>query len=934
MKRHSPRIAPKPFPRLLTPKKWLVKKAILVAILTLPCLVRAETWKTVIEDDFTISTDRPADRPLAGTTTGLGSRIWATKGNGALFVLSPDGAVGSGNINGGKMVALVDCAPEGNYQIKLEADLQPGGAQWLGMGFSKGKDLFWSKDVPGQLWLVITKSGQVEIYANATSKMLKASKPADYEFDPEKPVHAELLYDRAANSASVTLNGRKVLDNFALGDFKPEIKTAGIMDNFPLPNDPKMRVDHFKVSLQNGALVEPVVKAGSGRPVILIDSTAVKATNLSWGQPKSGASGLTVDLQAESSLTPFEPYYAEFAFDIKPKAAGEYDAWALVFGCGDVPYLSAWNWSFDGAQAQEGKAQEGSLSGMPRWVKFAKVDLKQGEHSLRFTVAGRRSFPDDAWLFHLYKVILSPTGDEFSPDDAGVDVGFNPQGNQPQGDQAGASGKNAGSGQAQSQGQTVLLRSEIADPVSLNLDLKKVLPAVQPIWRDLSEGGVETGGDFLIPELVKPLRPRFYRKCHVLSLSKITRGADGRLAYDFGESLAVVKAMRAVGAEPIIDLANPPGAILKDAQGKPIPVKDWAGNETIQKEWHEVVTAFLKALKENNLPVKYFTSFNEPEFSGMKTNGHDPTSLMIWRVAAKAVKDFDPKLQMAGMEFGNARSEIFKAFLEEIGKHPEPIDIFSYHQYNSTPQRQAAEIRDLRKELDKRSLQRVKIAVDEWGVVSSGQIYHRATTRAATYNASCIKAMAEAGLDIGGFFCFRDYANPGWKWGMITGDGFLKPSYWGLWLWAQLPENNDRLAVTGENDHIQSMAFRDGKGIAILVWYDAPENSPVRDVTVKLPGETWAGYTLKQWQLDSMRHIGYIPKGSPVELPYEVKSEKFKAPGVPSLTFKMLPASMRLIKIQPLAADQEPVPPRPLLLDNESMSTGKFRALQQEKPQP
>jgi len=296
------------------------------------------------------------------------------------------------------------------------------------------------------------------------------------------------------------------------------------------------------------------------------------------------------------------------------------------------------------------------------------------------------------------------------------------------------------------------------------------------------------------------------------------------------------------------------------------------------------------------------------------------------------VKDFDPKLQMAGMEFGNAKSGIYQAFLEEIGKNPKNVDVFSFHQYNSTSARQASEIKDLRAELDKRGLQRVKIAVDEWGVVSSGQPYHRATTRAATYNASNIKAMAEAGLDIGGFFCFRDYPNPGWKWGMITGDGYLKPSYWGHWLWAQLPETNDRLAITGENDRIQSIAFRDGEGIAMLVWYDAPENSPLRDVSINLAGEQWAGYTVTQWQLDSMRHIGYVPPGEPVELPHSVRSEKFKTPAQPSFTFKMLPASMRLVKMQPLAADQEPVPPRPLLLDNESMSTGKFRALLQPSP--
>ncbi|XHR30611.1 MAG: hypothetical protein ACFUZC_08610 [Chthoniobacteraceae bacterium] len=295
---------------------------LMLGVLLLPFPAHGGNWNTAIEDSFTVSAERPAESPLAGSSTEKGGRIWFARGNAALFQISPDGEVVNGKINGGKMVALVDCVPEGNYQIKVEADIQPGNAQWLGLGFSSGKDLFWSKETPGQLWLVITKAGQVQVYANATSKMLRTGKPTDFGFDPAKPTHAEIIYDRQANAVSVVLNGQTLLDGSPLGDFKPEIKTAGIMDNFPAISDPKMRVDNFKISVQNGTLAEPVVKTGSGKPAILIDSTAVKATNLSWGQPKKNASGVNVDLQAESSHTPFEPYYAEFAFDIRPEAAG------------------------------------------------------------------------------------------------------------------------------------------------------------------------------------------------------------------------------------------------------------------------------------------------------------------------------------------------------------------------------------------------------------------------------------------------------------------------------------------------------------------------------------------------------------------------------------------------------------------------------------
>src|SRR5690606_3433726 len=99
--------------------------------------------KTVIEDTFTVTAKRAAGSPLGDTAPEKGGGVWRTYGNSAQFVISPEGQVANGNINGGKMAALLDCVPKGeSYRIKLEADLQPGEAQWLGMGFSKGDDLF------------------------------------------------------------------------------------------------------------------------------------------------------------------------------------------------------------------------------------------------------------------------------------------------------------------------------------------------------------------------------------------------------------------------------------------------------------------------------------------------------------------------------------------------------------------------------------------------------------------------------------------------------------------------------------------------------------------------------------------------------------------------------------------------------------------------
>jgi len=864
-------------------------------------------WQTAIADGFKQAPPkRMAGAPLAGTETEAGGRVWRSIGNNASFVISNPDCVVSGATDGGKTAALIDCVPEGSYQLKLEADLQPGSSQWLALGLASGDDLFWSQK--GQLWLTVRGSrdasleGQATLYAKGTSITLKSAKGADYGFNPEKASHVEIVYDQPANALTVSVNGKTLVEALPL-NFKPEIKAAGIMMNFPKANDPLLHVGNFKISLKDGALQAPAAKAISGKPLFLIDSTAVKSTNLSWGLPSDKGGGISIDLQVEDSNEPTAPYFAEFEFGVKPQDAGDYNCWALVLACHEK-WMSEWSWRLDARPEQPGRALEGSLSGMPRWIKFGAASLAEGQHKLRFTVDGRRSFPDDAYLFHLWKIILSPAEVEFQPAQACIELGYNPQGNM----QGNATSKQNGPAiQSQEPSNISLHRGEIADPIFFNVDFKSVLPRVNPVWRDYADSGNVTGEDYYIPYLVKPLRPRFIRTQHQLSGAVKKRGDDGKLEYDFSAAIATVKAIRAVGAEPVIGLDNPPGKILPKA-----PVKDWVKDEGFQREWHETVASFLKASKDAQLSVKYFQCFNEPEFSYKDI----PASIMIHSVAAQAVKDFDKNLQMAGIGCGNAKSAVYFEFLNYLKDHPENIDIVDYHQYQTSPAMHAKLLKELREELDRRELKRVKIAITEWGIASSGRDAHRSGVRAATYNASCLKAMSETGLlEIGGLYTIRDYESENLKFGMITRDGFLKPEYWGQWMWSQLPDENERLEVKGGDERLQAFAFRDGEGLAMLAWYDAPENFPKRDVAVSLPSEKWNGFVSSQWILDSTRHIGYLPEGAAVELPNAVRSERFKAPASPCLSFKMPPASMRLIKLRPLRLEEEAPEPRRNLLD-------------------
>ncbi len=238
-------------------KSCLIGGTLLVMLLVLlPGTVRADDWNAIIEDTFAVKPPaRTEGSPLAGSTTEKGACVWRSSGNDSIFQLSADGHAVNGNGEGGKTIALVDCAPAGSSQIKLEGDLRPGGSDWLGIGFSGSDNFFWNGGHGGQLWLTIKGSrapipeGKVDIYANGASIMIKSVGKEDYGFDPAKPTHVEMIYNPSANTVSVSLNGKSVVENYLLKNFKPAIKTAGIMTNYPVANDTAMQVGDFKVSV-------------------------------------------------------------------------------------------------------------------------------------------------------------------------------------------------------------------------------------------------------------------------------------------------------------------------------------------------------------------------------------------------------------------------------------------------------------------------------------------------------------------------------------------------------------------------------------------------------------------------------------------------------------------------------------------------------------
>ncbi|MFA5204413.1 MAG: hypothetical protein WC708_08410, partial [Lentisphaeria bacterium] len=102
---------------------------------------------------------------------------------------------------------------------------------------------------------------------------------------------------------------------------------------------------------------------------------------------------------------------------------------------------------------------------------------------------------------------------------------------------------------------------------------------------------------------------------------------------------------------------------------------------------------------------------------------------------------------------------------------------------------------------------------------------------------------------------------------LITANGFLKPAFWGQWLWSQLPDDGRRLVMAGEQDGIETFAVTKGGAVWVLVWNGRAPGEPDKLVTLEIAGVHQAGASLRQYVVNGFYAMSFLPAGVPVELP-------------------------------------------------------------------
>ncbi|HSV94936.1 MAG TPA: glycosyl hydrolase [Spirochaetia bacterium] len=370
------------------------------------------------------------------------------------------------------------------------------------------------------------------------------------------------------------------------------------------------------------------------------------------------------------------------------------------------------------------------------------------------------------------------------------------------------------------------------EPANLVFNLEGVLGKMPTPWRNLAQGGEESGDMIasVIPE-VKALRPEYIRIDHIYDAYRVVSRNGGELAYDWSRLDGAVDSILATGAKPFLSLSYMPEAI---AQGDIVSsAKDW-------NEWGQVVSATIRhfsGIDQKNIDGVIYEVWNEPDlFGGFKTYGNKNYLDMYAASARAAANVRSVNLFEIG---GPATTGLYQNWLERLIKYVDAnnlrLDFISWHRYTTDLtqfEKDVAQARSWAENIP--ALVNLKYYITEWGFDSennkgydekSGAIHFLAASRTMTGT-------------VDRAFVFEIKDGPGtekyWgRWGMLTHEKYgtpeKKPRYKAMeFLNGLLP---NRLSVSGEGSWVKSLASTNENGdIKIMVANYDPKGTHVEAV--------------------------------------------------------------------------------------------------------
>ncbi|HUS13392.1 MAG TPA: hypothetical protein VM536_00025 [Chloroflexia bacterium] len=376
------------------------------------------------------------------------------------------------------------------------------------------------------------------------------------------------------------------------------------------------------------------------------------------------------------------------------------------------------------------------------------------------------------------------------------------------------------------------------------LPLVQVSVAAAPLHRRHLALGLAQGGESKDPAYLRPAVPliaalgiQYVRVDQVYDYpGMLAPRPGGGLIYDWAPLDTLVDDIRAMGAEPMLDLSYMPAAL--NPESNLLPPRDWDA-------WSKLVDTTVRHFNvDRGLGLRYWEIWNEPNLWGA-WHGSYPQYLALYDFSRRAIHDRDPTAIVGGPALSLYEESALDWLLGFEQAQPDggSVGFLSWHAYGWTPNEAANQVRAARALVARKQPAgpHPELMITELGVRTGGpgdtSVDNRADTpAAAAHLLASIVALEAAGLDKLFIFELRDGPHAGgefWgRFGILSQNLHPKPIYHVLRAIHELGADLLPVTVSPARPDVGLLAAPGGRAI---LWHNGPDRLRTR---VDLPAGT------------------------------------------------------------------------------------------------
>jgi hypothetical protein len=366
-----------------------------------------------------------------------------------------------------------------------------------------------------------------------------------------------------------------------------------------------------------------------------------------------------------------------------------------------------------------------------------------------------------------------------------------------------------------------------------------------------------------------------YGGSHVADISAIFPDFDkdetDPASYDFTYTDRMLETIRMAGTEVFYRLGQSiEHGIKKYHVGPPKDFAKWARIcEHVIRHYNE---GWANGFKWD---IRHWEIWNEASNNSPKNptcwGGTDAQFYDFYEIAARHLKKCFPDLMIGGPATTGWEAWSEK-FLIEMGKRKVPMDFFSWHSYQTTPEAVVKRAENMRRYMDENGYKNAKSYMTEWNYVRDWNhewAYSLSVEsgsrclKGAAYAASVISSCQNAPVDLAHYYDARPNTSMN---GLFKANTTL-PGYYAVYAWSKLAAlgrqvevKNIRSADKYDYNDIYATAAADGKGRfgLYLARFSEDDNSVrMKRVKVCVDGISLSG--LFAHIVDSNRHFTEVP---------------------------------------------------------------------------